>query len=183
MGQRNVFKKGTDNRVISWVKGAKRDGKVSRDYIEWEMVTVPGLKGKGNVIVYQCPETSLSCYGVWQKLWTGEMQLQPEKQLQLHWDTEAESEDRYPDLLSLCQCAFCKLDKKPSWKRRLDAIEGDQPPGAESKTEKSTQGQKITEWIGRKNHLWYLNYFLSVFLSISVSIFQKFLSAHGTELG
>lgn len=55
MGQKNVFKKGTDNRVISRVKGAKRDGKVSRDYIQWEMVTVPGLKDKGNVTVYPMP--------------------------------------------------------------------------------------------------------------------------------
>ena len=41
--------------------------------------------------------------------------------------------------------SFCKLDQKPSWKRRLDAIDGDQPLGAESKPEKSTQGQKIIE--------------------------------------
>lgn len=102
---------------------SKRDGKVSRDYIQWEMVTVPGLKDKGNVTVYPMPRDQFELWcltkgGTGRRITTrrGNYNYIETQKQKVRIDTQSPS---------------ANLDQKPSWKRRLDAIDGDQPLGAE----------------------------------------------------
>lgn len=72
--------------------------------------------------------------------------------------------EEIPSLTSFpfCQPTSCKLDQKPKGAKETGLSSRDQPSGAESKPEKSIQGQKLTEGIGKRGHWHYLNLPLSL---------------------
>lgn len=166
MGQKNVFKTGTDNRVISWVEGAKGMVRSPGTIYSGKWLLCQGLRTKERNSVSNAQRPVWAAMVSGQKLWTGETQLQIREATTTTLETQKQK-------VRIDTLASRKLDQKPSWKGDWMHRWGSASWSREQAREVNSGAKD--HWMNRqeKNHLWYLNYFLCLSLSISVSIFQK----------
>lgn len=126
-----------------------------------------GFKDKGEK--RECPMASVQ----WELLWWP-IETANWRDTATATRIEEGSKKRYLDIFFFFFPASwppANLIRSQRKQRRLDATGRGQPRKAESKPEKSIQGWKLTEWIGKGNHWHYLNLNLSRSLSFFLSLF------------